>query len=828
MKIANKYKGMNKIKEGYVITTDDFNFKIIFITDDIIRIRASTEKDFPEASYVLTTTAWDDRFDDYLNQERRKIKPLEVKYDETEKELIFNTARLKLVLVKEPVAFKILNLDGEEIYSDLNGRSYVQNEKGQIFHYSKIDEYNDYFYGFGEQTGKLNKRYERITLNPKDAYMYDAEKTNPLYKHIPFYIRLNKKSKQAFGIFYHNTYEAEFNLAQERNNYYDRYSYYKAEGGDLDWFFINGPKVSSVIERYTDLTGKTVLPPLFALGYIGSAMYYVELEKNCDDEIIGFIEKNREEGIPIDCFHLSSGYTVGKDGKRYVFTWNNVRFRDPEGFIKKMENYGVPVSPNIKPGILTSHPYYTEFEESNALIKSRGGSSYTDYWWGGIGSFIDFSSKSGRKIWKQKMIEELLNYGIKSIWNDNCEFEIGDDTAICDFDGVPTEAKAIKSVLPNLMAKVAYDTLLEQYPETRPFVVNRSGFSGIQRYASTWAGDNYTEWKTIKFNIATILGMGLSGVAHNGCDVGGFGGPHPEKELFVRWVQNGIFMPRFSIHSSNNDNTVTEPWMYPSVKKYIKEAILLRYSFIPYFYSLMYEASTKGSPILRPLFYEFQNDENTYAESFHFMFGKFILVANVFAKGEKKKSIYLPEGADWYDWQTRERYAGGTTIQYDVNLGTIPMFIRTGAIIPRTNQLKDLHKDVANRIDIIIQPNEDSSFIFYEDDGKSNDNLQGIYLENKITVKSGDCVKVSFEKEGMYKSPIETIVFDVINEQKSAYWVKIDGSRIRQFLDYQKWDRCNEGWYYDAEKKATLIKIKNIPDDFEMNISFEPFDLLGM
>lgn len=827
MKIAKVFRSISKINEGYIVSSENIYFKIVFLTDDIIRIRASVNKEFPEASYVLTTTAWADRFDDYLNSERTKIRALEVKYDETDEEITFTTAKLKLILVKEPLAFKILNF-GEELYSDLKGCSYIRNEKGQMFHYSKIDEYNDYFYGFGEQTGELNKRYERLNLNPKDAYMYDAEKTNPMYKHIPFYIRLNKKSKHAFGIFYHNTHEAEFNLAQERSNYYERYSYYKAEGGDIDWFFINGPQIHKVVERYTDLTGKTTLPPLYALGYIGSTMYYVELAKECDSEIISFIEKNEQEGIPIDCFHLSSGYTVGEDDQRYVFTWNNVRFKDPEDFIAQMEKHRTPISPNIKPGILTSHPDYKEYVDNNAFIKAQDGSSYIDYWWGGLGSFVDFSSPNGRKMWKQKLVEQLLNYGVKSIWNDNCEFEITDDTAICDFDGKPIEAKAIKGVLPNLMAKVAYDTLLEQFPEQRPFVINRSGFSGIQRYASTWAGDNYTDWKTIKYNTATILGMGLSGVAHNGCDVSGFGGPHPEKELFVRWVQNGIFMPRFSIHSSNNDNTVTEPWMYPSVKNYIKEAILLRYSLIPYFYSLMYESATKGSPILRPLFYEFQNDVNTYDESFHFMFGKYILVANVFEKGQNVKSIYLPEGADWYDWNTRERYVGGNIIKYDVDLGTIPMFIRSGAIIPLTKQLKDLHQGVAKKIEIIIQADKGGTFVFYEDDGKSNDYLNGMYLENNITVQSGECVTISFDKKGRYISPVEIIVFDVINENRAAYWVIIDGKKLKQFLDFNKWNKNNAGWFYDADKKATLIKIKNRSGDFEIKISFEPFDLIGM
>ncbi|URZ01119.1 Oligosaccharide 4-alpha-D-glucosyltransferase [Clostridium felsineum] len=137
------------------------------------------------------------------------------------------------------------------------------------------------------------------------------------------------------------------------------------------------------------------------------------------------------------------------------------------------------------------------------------------------------------------------------------------------------------------MSLVANKAVEEVYPNYRQYIVSRSGFAGIQRYAQTWAGDNSTSWKSLKFNIPVILGLGLSGVANQGFDIGGFYGEVPEPELFVRWVQNGIFQPRFSIHSCNNDNTVTEPWMYPSYTKYIREAIKLRYKLVPYMYSLV-------------------------------------------------------------------------------------------------------------------------------------------------------------------------------------------------------------------------------------------------
>src|SRR5699024_3840275 len=188
----------------------------------------------------------------------------------------------------------------------------------------------------------------------------------------------------------------------------------------------------------------------------------------------------------------------------------------------------------------------------------------------------------------------------------------------------------------------------------RPFVVCRAGHAGIQRYAQTWSGDNYTSWNSLKHNVATILGMGLSGVSNFGADVGGFYGPATDEELFVRWVQNVIFFPRFSIHSTNTDNTVTEPWMYKNRKEFVKDAIKLRYRLFPYYYSLMHRSNIEGLPILQPLFAIFQNDEKVYNDGFNFMVGNDLLVSNVLEKGVNLHKFYFLKGSDFYDINNRK------------------------------------------------------------------------------------------------------------------------------------------------------------------------------
>lgn len=813
---------------GYAMITDGPEIRVVFMTDDIVRIRASFDGTFTEESYALTMTAWEDRLDAVFGAERRRVSPLTPAIEETDASIIFSTKTLRLVVNREPFAIEIFDHEGNRLHGDLKGRSFLKDHLGRIFHYVERRA-EDRYYGFGETTGHLNKAGRRVRLSPKDAIGHDPENSSCLYKHIPFYIRFDGIGRRACGLFYHNFWDAEFEMGSEISGYWPPYAYYTADGGDIDLFFINGPIMADVIERYTDLTGKTVMPPKYSLGYLGSTMYYSELPSHCDNAIVDFVDRNFEEGIPVDGFQLSSGYTVGADNKRYVFTWNKKRFPDPEQFFARMNERGVSVSPNIKPGILLTHPNYADFDMVGGYVRTAdNASSYVDQWWGGLGSYVDFTNPNGRSVWIGLMTEQLINKGVTSIWNDNCEYEINDRLALCDGDGAPQPAGALRVLQATLMSYCSQKALLAARPDIRSYVVCRSGSAGIQRYAQTWAGDNITRWETLRFNIATILGMGLSGVANNGCDIGGFQGPSPEAELLVRWVQNGIFQPRFSIHSCNTNNTVTEPWMYEECTSLIRDAIALRYRLIPYFYSLMRVAGVRGTPILRPLVMEFPDDPSLDNVDDVFMVGPFMLVANVLDKGANSVRVPLPAGCDWYCWDTRTRYRGGQEVEIPVTLASIPIFIRDGSIIPTTHSVPSIARQDIDFLHFVIAPHRDARLTLYEDDGATNDYLKGGYRETDIKVKAGERTSISFSMCGNYRSPVKTVLLDVINEKKGAFWVTLDGKRLPQFLARKKWEEAERGWIYEAGSSSVKIKYPAVHRDYEVVISFEKFDLIGM
>ena len=833
MKVCTNAYTVTKKDNYFSVMTDRVEIRILFLTDSILRIRAGFDGDFAEESYSLVMTAWEDRMDDFLKGRRTRVEAADAVLSDGDREAVIEGRILKVVVEKDPFRICVYDKEGTLLHADIVDLAYMEDSNHRRIHTSEISP-EDCFYGFGEKSGSFNKAQKFMSMSPKDAMGYNPRETDSLYKHIPFYIKLNRGTRKAVGYFYHNTCECDFDMGREKSNYWKPHSRYRTDGGDIDLFLIAGPSVRQVVERYTDLTGKSAMLPRYALGYLGSSMYYPELDNDCDDAILDFIDTTREEKIPVDGFQLSSGYcTVETDKgiKRCVFTWNKKRFKDPREFFAQMEKRGVTVSPNVKPGILLIHPKLDEMKAKGMFIKASGSDEPgIGTWWGGKGVFADFTNPCTRTYWKEMLKENVLEYGTSSVWNDNCEYDsLVDKDCRCDFEGKGGTIGQLKSVMSNIMCHITDEAIHETFTNTRPYIVCRSGHCGIQRYAQTWAGDNLTCWDSLKYNIATILGMSLSGVANQGCDIGGFYGPSPEAELMVRWIQNGIFQPRFSIHSTNTDNTVTEPWMYGDCTDYIREAIGLRYQLSPYLYSLMERAHETGLPIMEPMCSAFQEDVKCYEEGVDFMLGDSLLVANVVEKGAVSRKVYLPEGETFYDFYTRAAYEGGRTVELPVDLGSIPLFVRSGAIIPMAeDRLDNLKTQQAEHIRILCAADRDGRFELYEDDGISMDYEKGGCLKTSITMTAGERTVLDFHQEGHYETAVKTLYLDMIHREKAPYWVKADGETIPHFLHRRKFEDADCGWYYSQRLKSVQIKYPNPKKDYQVIVSFEQFDLIGM
>ena len=623
----------------------------------------------------------------------------------------------------------------------------------RVHHYLARDQ-DELYFGLGERAGDMNRAGRRFRLSNMDAMGYSARTSDPLYKHIPFYSTWNPKERVAYAFFYDTLSDCAFDFGAERSNYHGLFRSFTAEHGDLDYYLIAGPAIADVTKRFTWLTGRPAFLPRWALGYSGSSMRYTDVP-DAERRMGEFLAECQTHGIPCDSFHLSSGYSsIG--AKRYVFTWNREKFPDPARFAKRFAAKGIHVAPNIKPCLLKDHPLFEEACEQGLLIAEADGTPSWVQFWDDFGAYLDFTNPATLAWWKAKVTEQILVLGFDSTWNDNNEFEIVDDRARMFGFSEPRPAREAKPLQSLLMMRASREAQKEFAPSKRPFVVSRSGMAGMQRYVQTWSGDNSTSWETLKYSIKMGLGLALSGVSNAGHDVGGFSGPKPDPELFARWVQAGIFMARFSIHSWNDDGSANEPWMHPEVAPVVRDLIRFRYRLMPYLYDCAWRHHARYEPIARPTLHDFPDDPRTFAEFDEFMLGAALLVAPVTEPGRTSHRPYLPAGTSWRDFWTGERFEGGVVVTRPAPFEKPVLFARDGSAIALNVAPQDFNRRGTALAFLLFAP-PSGPFVaeLFEDDGESENGSHALWQ------LSGDCgaaaIRMRLEREGAYRNPSSTV-----------------------------------------------------------------------
>ncbi|MEG0232650.1 MAG: glycoside hydrolase family 31 protein [Hafnia sp.] len=690
-------------------------------------------------------------------------------------ELCISTDKMR-VTVHQPLwlEWEYCNEAGEwlPLAADRPTSAYLLNAHGDgVAHYQRRFPTESY-YGLGEKAGDLNRTGGRYEMRNLDAMGYNAASTDPLYKHIPFTI--TRKEDVSFGLFYDNLTSTMLDLGNELDNYHLAYRRYQAEAGDLDYYMFVGPKVLDVTKAFVRLTGKTFFGPKWSLGYSGSTMYYTDAP-DAQNQLMKFIELCREHDIPCDSFQLSSGYT-SINNKRYVFNWNYDKVPQPKVMSQAFLDAGIKLAANIKPCLLQDHPKYQEVAQQGLFIRdSEADCAERSVFWDDEGSHLDFTNPAAVKWWQDNVTQQLLEMGIGSTWNDNNEYEVWDGEARCHGFGQEIAIKQIRPVMPLLMMRASLEAQQRFTPNKRPYLISRSGCAGMQRYVQTWSGDNRTSWQTLRYNTRMGVGMSLSGLYNVGHDVGGFSGDKPDAELLVRWVQNGVMHPRFTIHSWNDDHTVNEPWMYPAVTPAIRDAIVLRYRLLPYFYTLLWQASENDEPMLRPTFLDHENDAATFAETDDFMLGKDLLVASVVEQGQRQREIYLPANeSGWYDFYTGQWFSGGQTITVDAPLERLPLIVRAGAMLPLSGRTAFVDAAADDSRELMLFPPMGKGCdrgMLFDDDGETYAWREGqaLWLNWEIA-SDNQRIDVTFTRKGDYQPAWKEIVIRLPqSEQRKLY-----------------------------------------------------------
>ena len=646
-------------------TANGVCLELTVVRDSVLRFRYATNSNFEkDFSYAISQYA------------KTGYNHLDIK--ETKFLYIITTSKVICKIDKSNLKISLFDaLDKTLISQDEIGFHWEESYEygGNVVKMSKVSNDGESYYGLGDKADHLNLKGKRFENWVSDSFAY-GKYTDPLYKAIPFYTGLHHE--KSYGIFFDNTFESHFDFAQERKNV----TSFWALGGEMNYYFIYGPKMTDVVAKYTDLTGKPhQLPAMWALGYHQCKWSYYP-----ESKVKEVTSKFRELKIPCDAIYLDIDYMEGFR----CFTWNKTYFPDPKRMVKELEDEGFKTIVIIDPGIKIDPEYaiYKEALEKDYFCKRADGPLMKGKVWPGECYFPDFTNKEVRAWWADLFKELVENIGVKGVWNDMNEPAIMEvpnktfpDDVRHDYDGNPCSHRKAHNIYGMQMARATYQGLKKfAYPK-RPFVITRAAYAGTQRYTSSWTGDNVATWEHLWIANVQAQRMALSGFSFIGSDIGGFA-EQPNGELFTRWIQLGVFHPFCRTHSSG-DHGDQEPWMFgDEVTDIVRSFIELRYQLLPYLYTAFWQYLDEGVPVLKSLFLYDQEDIQTHYRTDEFIYGNSILVCPILEPNSKGRRMYIPRG-NWYDFFSQKFIIGGKEIWVDADIETMPIYIKEGTILPK-------------------------------------------------------------------------------------------------------------------------------------------------
>ena len=679
------------------------------------------------------------------------------------------TQKVKCLISKSNLAVTITDQQGNVILEDEAGfhwQHYLW-KGGKIVYASKKIQEGEVFYGLGDKPCELQLRGKRFENFGTDAYAYGAE-TDPLYKNIPFYYGLHHG--RAYGVFFDNTFRTLFDFGAERE---DVASFW-ARGGEMNYYFIYGPELMQVAEEYANLTGKPELPPMWALGYHQCRWSYFP-----DTKVKEVAFEFRKRGIPCDVMYLDIDYMEGFR----CFTFSKEYFPDPKGMTRELADAGFKTVVIIDPGIKVDPEYsvYQDGLKHDVFCRRQDGAYMEGDVWPGKCVFPDFTNPRVREWWSN-LFGTLTENGIAGVWNDMNEpavFEIGTfpEDVRHDFDGDPCSHRKAHNVYGHMMAKATYQGLRKYLMPRRPFVITRSAYSGIQKWSSVWTGDNTATWEHLWIASQQCQRLSISGVSFAGSDIGGFIG-EPNGELFTRWVQMAAFHPFMRVHSASNDTGFDqEPWSFGSFYEGIcKKFIQMRYRLLPYIYTTFWQNFRYGTPMLRPLVFDDQHNNETFYRNEEFLLGEHLLVCPVSKPGAKDRKVYLPAGGWYHNWDDRY-YKGSKEYTIPAPIQQIPLFIREGAIIPTWPRMQYVGEKKVKEITLhaFFKDGEEESFL-YLDDGDNMGYKNSIYRIVRFELKGNrQMLRIRQHTIGNYTGTLEKFKLVITGLPFRASEFVIDG-----------------------------------------------------
>ncbi|HEX5182220.1 MAG TPA: TIM-barrel domain-containing protein [Allosphingosinicella sp.] len=726
--------------DGIEVGNGSATLRVTALTDSILRVRIARGRRFAEdASWAVPAD----------------VRARHVAVHPTSDG--FSTAALIVHVAPKTLRLTVTDREGRPISSDVDEAVRFD---ASGFTLRKAMPVSEHVFGLGDKTGLLDRRGGTFVDWNTDAFGY-APSTDPIYKSIPFFVAAGGPGG-SHGLFLDNSWRSSFDFGHRLDGVIE----IGAAGGPVDYYLIAGPSIAEVVRRYTDLTGRAPLAPLWALGYQQSRWSYMS-----DIEVRQLADRFRSDHFPLDVIWLDIDY---QDRNR-PFTVDKATFPDMRRLNADMNARGIRLVAitDLHVAWLPDQGYapYDSGAAGDDFVHAADGKIYVAPVWPGPSVFPDFT-RAKTRAWWGGLYRDFIADGFSGFWNDMNEPAVFDtptktmplDTLhrIESDDFAPRTAThaEIHNVYGMENSRATFEGMARLRPNVRPFVMTRASYAGGQRYAATWTGDNSSTWDHLRLAVQQQISLGLSGFAYSGADVGGFtGGASPE--LMTRWFEVAAFMPIFRDHSMKGAPRA-EPWVdgpeqLAIRRRYVEE----RYRLMPYLYALAEHNARTGDPIMRPVFYDYPDAlESSCDQAMTFTLGRDLLIAGP-PKPESPEpfDICLPKGG-WYDYWTGLPVPAGEKMTRRPELAELPVFVRAGTILPRQPLVRSNAETPKGPLSLDIYPGEDCGGTLYLDDGVT---VNGPSLRQAISCEATpQGLRLHFDRRiGTYApwwTRIETIV----------------------------------------------------------------------
>ncbi len=736
---------------------------------------------------------------------------LSVTYEIEEKDNLFliNTGskkKIQIELQKSPMKFKIFDTTTNQVLlSEKNGISWSENKIISNFE----SDTTEHFCGMGYQSfgrvASIDLKGKQVSCNYGDGLVDWGAPQGVLT--VPFYL-----SNKGYGVFLNSTFQHNFNFG--KNNTYEFTIDTKGFHGQMDYYFIFGPEFKSILDKYTQLTGRPRLPQ--------QSIFGLQLSDKGDPKHNGVewwknkITAHRNAGFPLDHLVNDNRWRAGSGAwSDSWFEWDPTRTPDPKAFATWCKENNVTVTLDFnRNNAALCEGWKPEFNIPNAekyIEPELFGNSAPDY-----------SNPATREwIWKlfwKKTFDPKLKYPGDGLWIDETDdlWELNDSIICANGRSWAENENYYPFLISKAIVQEGWDnknnTTTPGIGESkRPYVWVRSMSAGAQRYATHWIGDIKSDWDWMKSTIRSLQTSGLAGFPYFNHDAGGFRPPGPDDSFYVQWAMAfGSFTPIWRPHGMGENKR----WPLDRSKisqdaahKYGK----IRYEMMPYIYTYAHNAYKTGVPMARAMVIDYQNTPEAWKYDLQYMWGDELLVAPTYSPNDTTLDIWLPPGQKWYNYWTDHIIDGNQTIKHKANFGTIPLFVKEGAIIPKYNYSQSTFTLDPSELIIHVYTGKDGKFILYEDDGVSEKfRTKNENLNTKIEYKEASKQLTIYAAQGKYDKAISNrsykVYFHGINKPKNLI---SNGEKLKVFKSIKDLTQEKSGQFWDESNKMLVVVFKN-------------------